>query len=110
MPKIVLFAIITFVGEIAAYFVFRFVNRAVNKIWDWRIGVSVFKGVLERLFLFLSLAYNLPHALIAFGAIKIGTRVTNEPNRISNDYFFIGNIVSLLLVLFYYAIWLRLIR
>jgi len=60
---------------------------------------------LERLFLFLALIYKLPQALIAFAAIKIGTRFIEEESKISNDYFYIGNITSLLLAILYFIIW-----
>ena len=62
------------------------------------------KGNIERLFLFLALVYNFPQALIAFGAIKIGTRIRPD-EKISNDYFFTGNMISLLLAIIDYAIW-----
>jgi hypothetical protein len=107
MPKLILFPLVFIGGECAAYFIFLLVKRIFNNQWQWQIDLQVVKGWLERLFLFLCLVYNLPHALIAFGAIKIGTRVNDEENKISNDYFFVGNMVSLLLVVLFYVIWLR---
>jgi hypothetical protein len=66
----------------------------------------VVKGVLERLFMFLALIHGIPQAMIAFGALKIGTRFIAEENKkISNDYFFIGNTTSLLLTLVYLILW-----
>lgn len=106
MSKITLFLSIFLIGEIVAYLVFLLVKKRFEKKWQWRIDIQVIKGWLERFFLFLCLVYNLPHALIAFGAIKIGTRVNDKDNKVSNDYFFVGNMVSLLLVIFYYASWL----
>jgi hypothetical protein len=107
MPKLILFSLVFIGGECAAYFIFPLVKRIFSEKWQWRIDLQVTKGWLERLFLFLCLVYNLPHALIAFGAIKIGTRVNDRENKISNDYFFVGNMVSLLLVVLFYVIWLR---
>ena len=72
---------------------------------NYRIDRSVLKGILERFFLFLALIYNFPQALIAFAAIKLGTRFVQEENKISNDYFFIGNMTSLLLVVLYIVLW-----
>jgi hypothetical protein len=108
MSKLILFSLIFIGGECAAYFIFLLVKRIFNNQWQWRIDLQVTKGWLERLFLFLCLVYGMPHALIAFGAIKIGTRVNDKENKVSNDYFFVGNMASLLLVIFYYAIWMRL--
>jgi hypothetical protein len=58
--------------------------------WEFKFDRAVFKGNLERLFLFLSLVYDIPHALIAFGALKIGTRI--RPNeKITNDLLSVGD-------------------
>lgn len=127
MSKIALFAAIYCIGEVLAYVIFLFVKKVFEGRWRWQVDRQTIKGWLERIFLYLCLVYDLPHALIAFGAIKIGTRVNDHDDhdahddnvddddchvhghmdfRVSNDYFFIGNIVSLLLVVAYYAVWL----
>ena len=72
-----------------------------------KIDRAVVKGIVERLFLFMALIYGFPQALIAFGALKIGTRFVKEANKISNDYFYLGNIISLLIALIYYALWVQ---
>lgn len=67
---------------------------------------SVFKGVLERLVIFLGLMNDLPYVIGFFGALKLGTRLDTDKNdRVSNDYFLIGNLVSILLVVISYLIW-----
>jgi len=104
MSRTLIFIIIFTVGEIVAFFIFKIMNYCLERKWEFRINISVIKGEIERLFLFLSLAYNFPHALIAFGAIKIGTRIKPD-KKISNDYFFIGNIVSLLISIIYFGVW-----
>ncbi len=62
-------------------------------------------GVLERLFLYVGLMQGFGQTLILFGALKIGTRLKNEKDKISNDYFLVGNLVSVLLVFSTIAIW-----
>jgi predicted acyltransferase (DUF342 family) len=62
-------------------------------------------GVLERLFLYVGLIQGVAQSLILFGALKIGTRIKNEEDKISNDYFLVGNIVSVLLLFTTIAIW-----
>jgi hypothetical protein len=42
-------------------------------------------GVLERLFLYVGLIQGVAQSLILFGALKIGTRIKNEEDKISND-------------------------
>lgn len=99
------FAILA-VGEIVAtalYFaISRFMHRGrVNKI----SARSVLKGILERCFLFLALANGFPHAMTVFGALKIATRLRDKDDRITNDYFLIGNLLSVTLAMIYFLVW-----
>jgi hypothetical protein len=86
------------VGELLAAVVFFVLRRAVGPPSDsgvakWAVG----KGILERLTLFVGLLHGFPHILIAFGALKLGTRLHDErDSHISNTYFLIGNLVSIL--------------
>jgi len=105
MQNIRQFLIILFLGEMIAFIIFKFIEFLLEKTWGFRINRAVIKGVLERSFLFLALIYNLPQALIAFGALKIGTRVGDDSNKVSLDYFFIGNITSLLIIILYFVVW-----
>ena len=100
------FTLILLIGEIISFFIFKFINKILQNNWDLKFSRDVFKGILERLFIFLALVKGIPQSIIAFGAIKIATRFVEEnENKISNDYFFIGNITSLLITIFYYSIW-----
>lgn len=110
MQEIVLFWAIFLGGELLAYFIFLPIKKKFEGRSQRKPDLQMIKGWLERFFLFLCLVYNLPHALIAFGAIKIGTRVNDKKNKVSNDYFFIGNIISLILVILYFAVWLQWIK
>jgi len=99
------FVVIFVLGEAVSFFIFKILNYFFfGRQWEFRLDLSVAKGSLKRSFLFLSLVYNLPHALIAFGAIKVGTRIRPD-EKITNDYFFVGNMISLLISILYYAIW-----
>jgi hypothetical protein len=99
------FIFIMILGELIAFFLFKLLRFLLNKDKGLKIDRAVLKGILERFFLFLCLVYGFPQGLIAFGALKIGTRFIPEENKISNDYFYIGNILSLLIAVTYYAIW-----
>jgi hypothetical protein len=106
MSGLITFFLIFIPGEIVAFFIFKFIGFALEKVWELKINRSVIKGILERLFLFVCFVYQFPQALIAFGALKIATRFIEEKdNKISLDYFFIGNITSLLLAVLYYIVW-----
>jgi hypothetical protein len=100
------------VGELFASFLFYFLNKKFMKsdtkddelIKKIKIDyISLIKGILERGVMFLGLLLSYPQILILFGALKIGTRFKSD-EKISNDYFFIGNIVSVLFVLIYFAV------
>lgn len=78
--------------------VFQIVRNKLQS--DENRGISIFKGVLERIFLITGLLLGYPHVIIAFGALKIGTRFQRN-NQVSNDYFLIGNFISLLTALLF---------
>lgn len=66
---------------------------------------SALKGVLERLVIFVGLVNEVPSVVTFFGAVKLGTRLDDDKkNRVSNDYFLVGNLVSILMVTANYLI------
>ena len=75
---------------------------------------SVFKGLIERAFLTYSLYSGFPHALTLFGALKLGTRLKSADNEQTeegrkkesnyNDYYLIGNLISVSLSIFYFQL------
>ncbi|TVQ71268.1 MAG: hypothetical protein EA363_06345 [Balneolaceae bacterium] len=84
--------------EIIINVVFHIVSRKLKS--DENRSVSIFKGILERIFLITGLMMGYPQVIIAFGALKIGTRFQRS-SKVSNDYFLIGNVISLLAALFF---------
>jgi uncharacterized membrane protein len=65
---------------------------------------SVGKGAFERLVLLTGMTMGMTSVLILFGALKIGTRISQkdaeqESQQVSNDYFLVGNLLSVLLTL-----------
>ncbi|WOK08902.1 hypothetical protein [Imperialibacter roseus] len=86
----------------------------LSKIFTGKDGAgiskrSVFKGMVERLFLFFALTHDLPHVLTLLGALKIATRIKDE-NKISNDYFLVGNLLSISLAIAYFIIWREVLK
>ena len=61
---------------------------------------SVLKGIFERFFVSYSLFLGYPQILTLFAALKIATRIKDE-SKISNDYYFIGNLISISLAIIY---------
>lgn len=88
--------------EVLINFVFHFINGWLkeNDQPATNRKREVFKGVLERIFLISGILAGYPHVIIAFGALKIGTRFQKN-NKVSNDYFLIGNFMSLLAALLF---------
>jgi hypothetical protein len=70
---------------------------------------SIIKGVVERLFLLISLVNNYPHALTFFSALKLATRLkhneTPQTENKFNDYYLIGNLISVAVAIRYVYIY-----
>ena len=99
-----LYAIAIFAaGELISLLIFCFIRKQFAPTESSSAGsASIVKGILERVVLFTGLLFGFPQILIAFGALKLGTRFsTEQESRISNDYFLIGNLISILLALVY---------
>lgn len=96
------------ISELIAFLFFR-------KIRKHYLGSSgtqrpMWNGVIERIFLYICLLSGVYHGLVLFGALKIGTRIKTDENKISNDYFLIGNMVSVgvvILSVHLYKIWIN---
>lgn len=75
---------------------------------------SLLKGILERAFLTFGFISGFPQVLIIFGALKLGTRLkrfedasTVEARKKEsryNDYYLIGNLLSVALSIVYFII------
>lgn len=61
----------------------------------------VFKGFVERGCLFFALSLGFPQMLIAFGALKVGTKLGKDC-QVSNDYYLVGNMTSISLAFLTY--------
>lgn len=89
------------VGEIAALLIFRVVKRVLGPSESSKASIAAtIKGIVERLALFIGLLFGFPHILIAFAALKLGTRLHDEEKvEISNNYFLLGNLLSILIAM-----------
>lgn len=59
-------------------------------------------GMLERLVLFAGLSMGIQTIVVLVGAIKIGTRIApqdEDARKVKADYFVVGNLFSVLVVL-----------
>ena len=90
------------VSEMALAFLFAVVSQVFYK----RLGLdfrSIVKGMLERTFLVVALLLDYPHALTLFSALKLATRLKREgeEERGFNDYYLLGNLLSVLAAMGY---------
>lgn len=105
--------IISFVGTeiIFGIFFYYITPNTISKgiIVDYK---SLLKGIIERIFLTISLINNYPHALTLFGTLKLATRLKrdNEDDKTKestyNDFYLFGNFVSIIIsYLYVYLYW-----
>ncbi|MCF3649508.1 hypothetical protein [Synoicihabitans lomoniglobus] len=102
--NLLLFAAAAFlVGELVAVPVFRRIRQIYAPKLEGRPSdqrVALMKGMLERLVLYLGLILGYAVVLAAFGAFKLGTRLQKDSaDTVSNDYFLVGNLLSVLIVM-----------
>ncbi|WP_157447105.1 hypothetical protein [Cytophaga aurantiaca] len=77
--------------------------RVIGKV-DYK---SLAKGSLERMFLMISLINGYPHALTLFGTLKLATRLKRDSEgdkkkeSLYNDFYLLGNFVSIICSFFY---------
>lgn len=100
------YIIIFLAEEIIALPIFYFTLkyfRKNNQVSSGFSFISVLKGLLERLMIYIGLLNDLPHILTVFAALKVATRLEGaNKEKISNDYFLTGNIISILLAIIAY--------
>ena len=100
-------------GVILIFFVITetilaFVFSVIAQIYYKKLGIdfkSIFKGLLERLFLTIAFIHDLPSALTFFSALKLATRLKHEEEKDEhnkfNDYYLLGNLASVTMAIFY---------
>jgi hypothetical protein len=97
-------------GEILAIILFRLIRQNFaakgTPIWN-----AIGKGLLERFMLLVGLANGIQSIITLFGAIKIGTRLKDSnQDKITNDYFLIGNFASVAIALLEYLLYNTLMK
>lgn len=117
MPKIILFIILFIFSEILVAFFFS----VIAQIFYEKIGFdfkSIFKGIIERVFLLIAFLNDYPSALTFFSALKLATRLKHkdrvtesgegypmvESNKF-NDYYLLGNLISVLFAIGYTSLY-----
>lgn len=109
MPEFLLFVILIIITEIVLAFFYMFLAGLVYKKTEFD-GRSIMKGFLERVFLLIAFCADYPVALTFFGALKLGTRIKHNERDAGetakfNDYYLIGNLISVLAAFWYAYAW-----
>jgi ABC-type xylose transport system permease subunit len=95
---------IVLISEIVLGFLFSIIAQVFYKKTSIDFK-SLFKGFIERMFLMIFLFHDIAPALTFFSALKIATRLKHEEPAGQadkfNDYYLIGNLVSVTVSLFY---------
>jgi hypothetical protein len=107
MPISISFLLFYLTSELIAYFVFRGVRK--HYLGEYVSTRPMWNGIIERFFLYLCIFTQVYHGFTLFGALKIGTRIKADENKVSNDYFLIGNMISVSMVLlttYFYQNWI----
>jgi len=101
MTIIINSAVIFAFGELISLLIFAMVRKSFEGNVFKRPDIQTFKGILERLVLFVGLINGYATVLVVFGALKLGTRLHDEgtDHGPSNNYFLVGNFLSLLVAM-----------
>lgn len=106
--NIITIALVMLICEIILAFLFAMIAQIFYKKLGFDFK-SIFKGFIERLFLTLFLFHDILHALTFFSALKLATRLKhNESNGevdSYNDYYLLGNLMSVSVALLYVFLW-----
>jgi len=102
IKEVILFLSVFIAGELVANFCFFILIKVMSR---GKMSFSgAIRGTFERLFLFFAMANEIFHALTLFGALKIATHIKDD-DKISNDYFLIGNLISVSAAIGYFLIY-----
>lgn len=131
LKTIFIFALAYVIGELIAYIVFTFIrnkfksntldDEASNSSTDDRSEdsvtfdnndnskktVEIVRGLVERGFLTICFINGIFQGLIVFGTLKVATRLSDKSDNISNSYYLIGNMVSILISFLQYGLYLK---
>ena len=108
--QLIFFAVIFILGEGVAWGLFFVLRSTMHEQEGGQPRLrAILKGIIERLMLTIGMINGFPQIIIAFGALKIATRLHDEKRdkEISNDYFLMGNFLSMLLAVLESAIFLN---
>lgn len=85
--------------ESFAVLAFYLLNKTLNN--EKLSSIDAIKGIVERLIIVIGTVNNFPQVIIAIFALKVSARLHlgKQNKEISNDFYVLGNLLSLLIAL-----------
>ena len=110
MSPVLTYAGFLMLGEVVIHLLFFLISKSIGNPNRDRINLStVMKGWLERAFIAVVLVLGIASAITMLGALKIATRIKDEESKVSNDFFLMGNLVSVMFGIGYYVLYVKII-
>lgn len=105
MPVWLKILLLLLVGELVLHPIFHVVSILLGKQKRDKLTLrTIFKGLIERTFVVIVLCLEVASALTLLGALKIATRIKDDEDKVSNDFFLAGNLISILFGFLYFVI------
>jgi hypothetical protein len=104
MPEFLILFLLFVITEVFIAFIFAVIAQVFYHTLGFNFK-AIFKGMAERVFLFVMLVNGYTQALTFFSALKLATRLKHEEPKKDldgfNDYYLLGNLLSVLVAIGY---------
>src|ERR1700744_1829700 len=97
MPEYLILGLLFIITEVFIAVIFAVIAQLFYHTLGFNFK-AIFKGLAERVFLFVMLINGYTQALTFFSALKLATRLKHEEPKADldgfNDYYLLGNLLS----------------
>jgi hypothetical protein len=104
MPEYLILTLLFIITEVFVAVIFAVIAQLFYHTLGFNFK-AIFKGIAERVFLFVMLINGYIEALTFFSALKLATRLKHEEPRADldgfNDYYLLGNLLSVIVAIGY---------
>jgi hypothetical protein len=104
MPEFLILSLLFLITEVLIAFLFAVIAQVFYHTLGFNFK-AIFKGMAERVFLFVMLVNGYTQALTFFSALKLATRLKHEEPKADldgfNDYYLLGNLLSVIVAIGY---------
>lgn len=104
MPEYLILSLLFIITEVFVAVIFAVIAQLFYHTLGFNFK-AIFKGIAERIFLFVMLINGYTQALTFFSALKLATRLKHEEPKADldgfNDYYLLGNLLSVIVAIAY---------